>query len=85
MIRLSIIGDWYATADSFGKYVRHSEAKAEIDRLRGVLAVHVEVVKEFQDGRRYSNVHTRQVARDIQNTIAARAALAEGNGQEGGV
>lgn len=64
MIRLSIIGDWYATADSFGKYVRHSEAKAEIDRLRGVLA-------------RLAN---DPMVTGVQFVDIARASLADGEG-----
>ena len=39
---------------------------AERDALRSVL-------REFQDGRRISNPHTRQVARDIEQQAIARS------------
>jgi hypothetical protein len=58
MNRLSIVGDWYAHADSLGKYVRYTDVQslqAERDRLNAVVSIGKEAESLFveltSDGR----------------------------------
>jgi hypothetical protein len=41
-------------------------------RAKEVLTAVIDVLTEHQDGRRIANVHTRQVAREIQQEIERR-------------
>lgn len=48
------------------------EARAAVARAFSERDALREVLREFQDGRRYSNPHTRQVAHDIEQAALAR-------------
>jgi hypothetical protein len=79
MVLLVPIGDIAAKLDyaAWEKYMRaHKSAEALIARnaeLEAERDAYRLILKDFQDGRKISNPHTRQVARDIEQQAIALA------------
>ena len=55
----------YVRADLF------AASEADRRRLQAEVEAYQSALREFQDARRYSNLHTRQVARDIEQRARA--------------